>query len=160
MRVPTGRGGFGIVRVSPVVWLAAAATWTAAVALRAGAVQDTPAVSTRAGVYSADQAQRGQALFETTCLGGCHNAASHRGPVFKGHWDGRTLFDLFEIINDTMPDDDPGSLSPKQSAEIVAYLLKLNGQPAGTGDLPIEPAALKKIRIELAAGSEVRRMER
>jgi hypothetical protein len=106
-------------------------------------------VSTTTGVYLETQAKAGQEIFEATCLGGCHNMASHRGAAFKNHWDGRPLWDIFKLINEEMPKDDPGSLSVTDTANLVAYILKLNGQPAGKEELSTEPAALKKIKIDL-----------
>ena len=124
-----------------------------AVTVRAGVAQE-PAkagsmVSTTTGVYLETQAKAGQEIFEATCLGGCHNMASHRGAAFKNHWDGRPLWDIFKLINEEMPKDDPGSLSVTDTANLVAYILKLNGQPAGKEELSTEPAALKKIKIDL-----------
>jgi hypothetical protein len=63
-------------------------------------------------------------------------------------WKGRPVFDLYEMISEKMPEDDPGSLSPKESTEVVAYLLKANGSPAGKQALPTDAAELKKIVIE------------
>jgi hypothetical protein len=40
-------------------------------------------------------------------------------------------------------------LSPKEAADILAYILKLNGLPAGKEELAIDKAALAKIKIEL-----------
>ena len=108
-----------------------------------------PTRSTTAGVYSATQAQAGQAIFESTCLGGCHNMASHKGIVFKQHFDGRVVWDLYSVILDNMPKDDPGSLTPADAAGLVAYLLKLNGVPEGKIDLPVDPAELKRIKMNL-----------
>ena len=126
---------------------------TLAVTIRAGLAQepgkDGPTVSTTSGVYLETQAKAGQEIFEATCLGGCHNMASHRGAAFKNHWDGRPLWDIFKLINEEMPKDDPGSLSVTDTANLVAYILKLNGQPAGKEELSTEPAALKKIKIDL-----------
>jgi hypothetical protein len=127
--------------------------------VRAGAqdVPEPPARSTTAGVYSAAQAQAGQAIFESTCLGGCHNLGSHKGLAFKQHFDGRLVWDLYDVILETMPKDDPGSLTPADTAQLVAYLLKLNGLPAGKDDLPIDAAVLKKIKIEVPPGERAPR---
>src|SRR5262245_23085668 len=123
------------------------------VTIRAGLAQesgkDAPTVSTTTGVYLETQAKAGQEIFEATCLGGCHNMASHRGAAFKNHWNGKPLWELFKLINEEMPKDDAGSLSATDTANLVAYILKLNGQPAGKEELSTEPAALKKIKIDL-----------
>jgi len=46
-----------------------------------------------------------------------------------------------------MPDDKPGRLSRTQYADIVSYLLQLNGMPAGSEPLTADPKLLQRIRI-------------
>jgi hypothetical protein len=58
------------------------------------------------------------------------------------------VFDLFELLRTTMPDDNPGGLSAQQYKDIVAYILKTNGIPAGTDSLPGDPEALRLIKID------------
>jgi hypothetical protein len=120
------------------VRVAAILVWVAVVIVRAtGAAQepqtktDPPMRTTLDGVYSAAQAERGQKTYGMTCLGGCHNAASHKGSEFKKNWAGHDVGELFARIADTMPDDNPGALTAKESADVVGYLFKLNGLPAG-----------------------------
>jgi hypothetical protein len=43
----------------------------------------------------------------------------------------------------TMPEDDPGSLSRRQTADIVAFMLQKGQYPAGTADLPAETEILR-----------------
>jgi len=105
--------------------------------------------STLTAVFTASQAESGQSVYESTCLGGCHSLSSHRGIAFRHRWEGHPVFELFQLINDQMPNDDPGSLSSQQSLQLVAYLLKLNGMPAGTDALSSDATALKKIKIEM-----------
>lgn len=112
-----------------------------------------------AGVYTLDQAKRGEALYKQDCAA-CHgdslegNAQTERaqrlervlpplsGDVFKGNWNGRPLSDLFDKIRRTMPRDDPGTITLKQNADILAYMLKFNEFPAGKSELPAEPGQL------------------
>jgi mono/diheme cytochrome c family protein len=108
------------------------------------------AVSTVSGVYSAEQAQRGEETFANNCMG-CHTSSDHASPKFRETWNGRPLFDLFQSISETMPEDFPGALSPKEYAQVVAYLLKLNGSPQGKVELPADASALRKIRIEIGS---------
>ena len=105
--------------------------------------------TTLIGVYTDEQAARGQKIYGMSCLGGCHNSASHKGPTFKQNWVGHQLSELFERIKDTMPDDNPGLLSAKESLDVISYLLKANGMPAGKEELAGDKAALAKIKIEL-----------
>jgi hypothetical protein len=46
-----------------------------------------------------------------------------------------------------MPYDSPGALSDQQYTDIVAYMLELNGVPAGTTELPADEAGLSQITI-------------
>ena len=47
-----------------------------------------------------------------------------------------------------MPADAPGSMTPQQTVDVTAYVLKLNKFPAGQTELPTDVVALKKIMIE------------
>jgi mono/diheme cytochrome c family protein len=119
------------------------------------AAQDPPldsVRSTRAGVYTAGQATRGRETYELICAS-CHTPASHAGPVFAAKWDRHPLWDLYRYVSESMPKSEPGSLTPREYARVVAYLLKMNGMPAGKEEIPADSTALKKIRIELKADS-------
>ncbi len=119
------------------------------------AAQDRPpdsTRSTRAGVYTTGQAARGREIYELSCVS-CHTAASHTGPVFAAKWDRHPLWDLYRYVSESMPKSEPGSLTPREYARVVAYLLKMNGMPAGKDETPADSTALKKIRIELKADS-------
>jgi len=136
------------------VRVAAILVWVAVVIVRVTSAQapqtkDPSMRSTLDGVYSAEQADRGQKLYGMTCLGGCHNSASHKGPEFKKNWAGHLVEELYERIADTMPDDNPGALTAKESADVVGYLFKINGIPAGKEDLGTDRAVLGKIKIEM-----------
>ena len=108
-------------------------------------------VSTLSGVYSKDQASRGEKTYEAKCTA-CHAPSVHTGEAFTRAWETRTAYDLFELIRTTMPNDDPGSLSREQYGEIVAYLFKLNDFPAGRRPLPTENEGLKQVKIESRTG--------
>ena len=137
------------------VRVAAILVWVAVVVVRVtNAAQDPQTKtdspkSTMDGVYSAAQAERGLKLYGMSCLGGCHNAASHKGSEFKRNWAGHTVGELYERVADTMPDDNPGTLTAKESADVLGYLFKLNGMPAGKEDLGTDRDALAKIKIVL-----------
>jgi mono/diheme cytochrome c family protein len=109
------------------------------------------AKTTLQGVYSAAQATRGQKTYESICLS-CHPLASQTGRAFSKLWRGRPLADLYGLVAESMPKNDPGSLAPREIAQVVAYLLKINGMPAGTTELPANEEALGTIRIEIPAG--------
>lgn len=103
--------------------------------------------STRSGVYTEAQAARGRDTFAGMCQA-CHTPATHTGPAFMASWGGRSLWELFDYLVANMPKSDPGSLSLEEYAQVVAYVLKMNGMPAGPRELPADEAALKAIRLD------------
>jgi mono/diheme cytochrome c family protein len=105
------------------------------------------ATSTRQGVYTADQAAKGRQVFNGNCLG-CHTTATHMGAAFENKWFGRPLFDLYDYVSQMMPKAAPGSLTEDEYVWLVAYILRLNGMPAGRAPLEADPARLKAVRIE------------
>jgi mono/diheme cytochrome c family protein len=104
------------------------------------------------GVYTAAQAKIGEEAYAGMCTG-CHTPASHMGSAFASAWSGRPVSELYGFIRAAMPKNEPGSLTADEYAAIVAYLLKLNGLPAGRQALPADSAALDRIRIDLGKGS-------
>ena len=60
-------------------------------------------------------------------------------------WGGQTLADLFGKIHKTMPQSDPGKLTPAQAADLVAYVLQIGKFPAGGTELAADEGALKQI---------------
>ena len=127
-------------------------------ALAQTAAGDAP--STRDGVYTAEQARRGQAAYTGPC-DRCHGfkldgapddpdmlpAPPVAGPKFLRKWNGRTLGSLFEYLRATMPANNPGYLPDAEVADIMAYMLSVSGMPAGGAALAAEPEALASIVI-------------
>jgi len=103
-------------------------------------------VSSLTGVYSQGQARRGADSYRKFCSA-CHETATHSGQAFQSTWSGRSAADLFDYLRTTMPNDNPGKLSHGQYTDIVAYLLQLNGMPAGQRSLSPDPKQLEQIRI-------------
>jgi mono/diheme cytochrome c family protein len=97
------------------------------------------------GVYSEAQAVRGDKAYTARCAL-CHKAEQFTGAFLDG-WDGQTVSGLFEMIRTSMPEEDPGSLARQEYADIVAFLLKKNGLPAGPRELPSASSDLKRIII-------------
>ena len=116
--------------------------------LCAQTVPDTVKQTTRSGIYTAEQAERGRMTYALSCRS-CHTAASHTGVTFAKWWKGRTLAELFGYVSDRMPKNDPGSLAPEQYADVVAYLLRLNAMPVGAAELVPDSTALAAIRIDV-----------
>lgn len=103
--------------------------------------------STGEGVYTREQWMRGRDVYAGLCAG-CHPAITHVGPMFTTSWAGKKLSDLFGFLRERMPKNDPGSLSEQEYVDVMSYMLRLNGMPAGVDDLPADSLALTKIRID------------
>jgi mono/diheme cytochrome c family protein len=125
---------------------------TAVLALIRPAGAQQPATTTHStvkGVYTEAQATRGRDTFAGLCQS-CHSPATHSGPVFMGRWGNRPLWELFKYVSENMPQMDPGSLAPDEYAQVVAYLLKLNGMPPGSTELRADSTVLRTIQFEAA----------
>lgn len=139
---------------SGTIWVGLLLTGLLPLPLLAQSGNSTSGKSTSDGVYSADQAQQGEALYNKQCAS-CHGEkleGSGQNPPLAGNdfmtdWKGRPLADLYTKIHDTMPATNPGSLTPDQTVELIAFVLKSNSMPAGTTALPEDPSALKSIQI-------------
>jgi mono/diheme cytochrome c family protein len=107
------------------------------------------------GVYTEDQAKRGEALYQKECkschgftLAGGESSPPLTGGAFLSNWNGLTLGDLFERIRKTMPQNAPGKLNRPQNADILAFLLSANKFPVGKTELTRQTEFLKEIRFE------------
>ena len=67
---------------------------------------------------------------------------------FQNLWRDRSLAQLFGRIRETMPQDKPNTLSPEETADIVAYILSANQLPAGDMPLSTDLEMLKEIRVD------------
>jgi mono/diheme cytochrome c family protein len=107
------------------------------------------------GVYTSDQAKRGQALYNQHCahchgdtLAGGEMAPPLAGGNFLSNWNGLSVGALFERTRISMPQDKPGKLSREVNADIMAYLLSMNQFPAGQAELPKATEVLNDIMID------------
>ena len=90
------------------------------------------------GWYTAAQATSGAKSYQKICAS-CHGAKLQGGMapalVGKQFWTaygGKKLSTLWSTVHTEMPMTSPGSVSPKDSINIMAFLLQKNGVPAGT----------------------------
>ncbi|WCT79039.1 c-type cytochrome [Novosphingobium humi] len=135
-------------------------TWVLAGAL---ALVAMPAnAGTANGVYTEAQAAEGAAVFAERCAM-CHGKQAEgtwEVPALKGkfmaNWGRESLAALSDYLARAMPQFAPGTLEPKDNARLVAYLLKINGHPAGAKPLPEDHAALAAIRIDPLAAASVK----
>ncbi len=114
---------------------------------RVAAAQSEP-ITTRSGIYTDAQAERGRRAYLGTCKL-CHQPST--GAVFEKHWKGRSVADMLSYMNAQMPKNDPGSLEPQQYADLAAYLFKMNAMPSGPTELASDLSALTSVMIEMPA---------
>ena len=120
-----------------------------------------PAAATRLGrtvwdsVYSTTQAARGESTYARSCarchgatLTGANEAPPLAGSAFLGNWNGLALNELQNRIQTTMPSDSVGIYNRTLVVTVMSYLLKANGFPAGTVDLPESVDSLKSIMLQ------------
>jgi len=138
------------------------------IALRAGlgiAVVASAAVTAAAeppagaaAVYTDAQAASGRQLYFRTCAV-CHgeDLAGKVGPALTGRQfhqmvaaQNMTAPALFQFIATQMPQTKPGSLTPTQCTEIMAFILQRNGYPAGGTPLTADSPDLKNINLAAA----------
>ncbi len=131
---------------------AAAATTTD----EAPAAEET-AAATAAGdpvTFTAEQAARGKTAYDANCVS-CHGpdlVSANYGPplagdYFAGKWIGQTAAALYTHTRDRMPPSRPGQLGDETYADLVAYILQVNGLAAGDTALPTDLAKLETMVI-------------
>jgi cytochrome c5 len=105
------------------------------------------------GAFTAPQADRGEARYKASCAS-CHaeDLLGGSGPALVGEaffqrWTDQAVADLLLTVRQTMPQDAPDSLGTAGYVDLLAFLLKRNGAPAGSGELSQDPAVLKDLRI-------------
>ncbi len=105
------------------------------------------------GVYTAEQATRGQVIYDEQC-GFCHGedmsggqAPGLAGPDFVAFWDTAPLSELVNKIQTSMPQSSPGMLSGQESTDIVAYMLQVGEYPTGDTELSADTETLDSIAI-------------
>ncbi len=105
------------------------------------------------GVYTEEQAKRGESLFDKECAG-CHGPGGAGGSMapalvdaaFSANYDGQTVGDLFERNRTTMPVGREGQLSGQHVADITAFMLQCNKFPAGASELAAQTMMLRQIK--------------
>jgi mono/diheme cytochrome c family protein len=124
--------------------------------LRSNVHAQGPTKSIWEGIYTQEQATRGQGLYAQECAS-CHGGELNGGEMapplaggeFLAGWDGLTVGDMFERIRISMPQNAPGSLSGAQNADILAFMFSANKFPVGTTEMPKEAPVLKEIKFEV-----------
>lgn len=110
--------------------------------------------STWDSVYTDSQTVRGDSLYKAACVK-CHGADLMgtpdgnplNGDDFKASWDGLSLDQIYDKILNEMPPDTPKTIPRNLVPDVMAYILKTNGFPAGTKALPDSVDLLKAIKF-------------
>jgi mono/diheme cytochrome c family protein len=105
--------------------------------------------------YSNEQAKRGEAQYKETCVdchgddlrGGLNGGPPLRGSMFTMHFGGSPASNLFLFMSTQMPPEAPGRFSSSTYADLMAYVLQVNGFDAGA-PLPTDSAKLNDYVIE------------
>ena len=110
--------------------------------------QDNAGKTVWDGVYTADQAKRGDAVFTRRCLK-CHSTGFER-TGFVERWREDRLSGFFNFISTYMPRDNPGSATQNEYLDIASYIMSNNDLPAGAQELSYE--ALTTIQVQRKDG--------
>ena len=107
------------------------------------------------GVYTEEQAARGEPLYQEWCaschapdLSGGDLAPGLVGGEFVWNWSGITVGQLFERLRISMPQENPSSVTRAQKADILAFMLYVNEFPAGEHELADRTQMLEQIMFE------------
>jgi S-disulfanyl-L-cysteine oxidoreductase SoxD len=106
------------------------------------------------GVYTEEQAKRGKVAYDEECLV-CHGedgvgevvdiAPALVGGAYTANYDKQPLSVMFERFRTTMPVGKENQLTMEMNADLVAFVLKINGYPAGKTELPSDLMPLQMI---------------
>jgi quinoprotein glucose dehydrogenase len=111
------------------------------------------AQSTSAGVFTEEQAKRGEAAYNKHCAG-CHGGdlrstdrevSNLTGESFK-RWIGKSIAEKFEDAR-SMPPREERSLPDQVYLDVITFILRFNKVPAGSQELKLDAEILKQIKI-------------
>ncbi len=136
-----------------VALLAVAAVWTVGVSQSSVRAQGKTVWD---GVFTEEQAKRGEAAFMKECSS-CHGndlagdgfAPALAGSDFISNWNELSVGDLYDRIRISMPPNGPSGVTPAAKADIVAHIMNSNKWPAGKTELEPKTEVLKGIKIEM-----------
>jgi polar amino acid transport system substrate-binding protein len=127
----------------------------AAAAALAAMPQLVGAQSAKPALFTDAQANAGAAVYAGSCAA-CHGQQLEgvAAPALKGQAFGEmataqsmTAQALLDVVANTMPQSDPGSLKPEEYSAVTAYILQQNGYPAGSTALVTGAPVLKDAKV-------------
>ena len=112
-------------------------------------------------VFTAEQAERGRALYEEICvechlssLAGANEAPPLLGVSFLDAWRSGAVVDFADTIRVTMPPENRNSLQAQQTYDLAAFVLQANGAVAGDEALVADAPGLSAVLDSLNLGGE------
>ena len=108
------------------------------------------------GVFSAEQTQRGDVLYQEHCAS-CHGAElvssdpdypNLTAPQFRWNWGKKTLAERLQRVRSSMPPNAKNSLAPQEYLDVITFILKSNGYPAGAAEIKADSGVLIKIVVD------------
>ena len=108
------------------------------------------------GVYTEEQATRGEALYAEHCVR-CHGESLQgngeganplTGATFKSTWNGVSMGAMFDRVRLSMPQDKPATVSRQEVADLLAFILRENKFPAGKTELARQTDMLNAITFQ------------
>ena len=120
--------------------------------VQVAAGQSAPPPPVRDGVFTLEQATRGEQLYFAKCaechgdtLAGIEMSPALAGSAFNATWEGKTLLALADRVK-TMPQRAPNTLSRKEILDLTSYILWANEWPVGSVALADDNAVLAAIK--------------
>ena len=117
-----------------------------------GPVTSVEDAGTADGIYTTEQAMRGQRVASMRCFP-CHTPAEWGSPGFMDLASRGGVGEVYGIIRSTMPPGNPGGLRNDQYASLLAYMLRIRGVPPGETQLPNDPEELQRMLRLAGAGA-------
>src|SRR5206468_1531258 len=145
-------------RLALFLTIAAAVGFTARIGAGQPTVPGRVDAAPRPALYTDAQAAAGESLYRQSCAA-CHGATLTggtapplAGAAFETSWsDPRvTVADVFFIARTTMPPRASSTLTAQDHAAVFAYILKMNGFPAGATPLTAASEPLESAHIAVA----------
>lgn len=105
--------------------------------------------------HNEEQLERAQAIYAQHCSS-CHGSQPEQGSAaapplaglpFMFFWEGKSVLELVEYTQETMPQTRPGSLTADQYLDLVALILAANEMPGGDAELSNDPEVLGGLLI-------------
>ena len=130
-----------------------------AVPIVKGIAVAAPGRTSADAIVAEAQTRRGQQVYQRACAA-CHldslqgDAVSPPlvGSGFIARFAGQTAHEMVQNLRASMPQNAPDSLGDRAYVDLVAYLLRENGSPAGPLELPLDVAELERITIVQPTG--------